>query len=376
MRRLLFSVLLAMVMVISTVTPVVLGVLASHIISEFDVTRTVLGLAASVVYVSAALTSPSVGRWADWLGGRLAVVMVSVTVAVGLVTIGVAPVFWVVLVGCIASGIGQAVANPATNHLISVEAPAGGRGVLTGIKQSGVQIGNAVGGTALPLAALAIGWRYTSLSVAAVALAVLLLVPIIGSEHGRRPNRPPRQKLSPRTRIITIYGGLLGFPAGAIVAFITLFAIEELGLAEGSAGILLSVIGIVGVVGRLSAGTISERILGHRTSLVLMAVFSTLGFALLTLSDWGGSWLAYPGALFIGVGVMPINVILNLVAMEDNSTEQLGRASGVMMTGFFIGLAIGAPTLGRLVDIFGSYQPGWIVCGLLSVAAVFVARRL
>ncbi|MPZ52820.1 MAG: MFS transporter [Acidimicrobiia bacterium] len=376
MRRLLLPVLLTLVMVVSTATPVVLGVLTPKMMDEFSVNRTVMGLAATAIFVCAALLSPTVGRLADWLGARLAVVMVFVAVALGLAAIGLAPAFWVVLLGCAATGLGQAMANPATNHLISVEAPAGGRGLLTGVKQAGVQVGNAVGGTVLPVTAVAIGWRFTTVGVGLFALSVLSMLPIIGSEHSRRLSRPPREALGPRTRVITVYGGLLGFPAGAIVAFVTLFAIEGLGMAESSAGVLLATIGVVGIVGRLSVGTISERLLGHRSTLIVMAVFSALGFIFLAFAAQVTEWLAFPGAVFIGLGLMPFNVILNLVAMEDNSNEQLGRASGVMMTGFFIGLAIGAPVLGRLVDVFGIYQPGWLVCAALSVAAAMVARRL
>ncbi len=376
MRRPLLSGLLTLVMVVSTITPVVLGVLSTHLMDEFGVSRTVMGLAASVVYVCAAFVSPPMGRWADGLGGRLAVVVVFVTVGVGLGFIGLAPAFWLVLVGCVLAGVGQAMANPATNHLISTEAPPGGRGVLTGIKQAGVQVGNAVGGTALPAAVVAVGWRGTVVGTAVFALSVLVLIPTIGAEHARRPARPAKQALGPRTGTITAYGGLLGFPAGATVAFLTLFGIEALDFSPVSAAALLTIVGVVGIGGRLGVGTISERILGHRTSLMVMAVLSATGFGLLAVAAQGLVWVVYPAAVFIGLGLMPFNVILNLVAMEDNSTDQLGRASGVMMTGFFVGLATGAPALGRLVDTFGFYQPGWIVCAVLSIAAALVARRL
>ena len=56
-------------------------------------------------------------------------------------------------------GVGQAIANPATNKLISMHVPPGKRGIITGIKQSGVQAGTFLGGLLLPVITLSFGWR-------------------------------------------------------------------------------------------------------------------------------------------------------------------------------------------------------------------------
>ena len=65
-------------------------------------------------------------------------------------------------------GIGQTLANPATNKMIAHEVPPGRRGLITGIKQSGVQAGAFVAGVAFPAAAVAVGWRSVPLAVAVV----------------------------------------------------------------------------------------------------------------------------------------------------------------------------------------------------------------
>jgi cyanate permease len=47
-----------------------------------------------------------------------------------------------------------------------------------------------------------------------------------------------------------------------------------------------------------------------------------------------------------------------------------GRASGVVMFGFLIGLGAGPPIFGRLVDSTGSYTAVWWLAAVASLGAV------
>ena len=56
-------------------------------------------------------------------------------------------------------GIAIAFGNPATNQLAARSVRAGQHGIVTGIKQSGVQVGAFLAGFVLPRAAETTGWR-------------------------------------------------------------------------------------------------------------------------------------------------------------------------------------------------------------------------
>ena len=130
----------------STFGLVVFAVLAAELIEEFGVDRWQVGALVTAMTISGALISPSVGTLTDRIGARRATVVTLIASGGALAAMSVSPVFALVAFFALVGGVGQAIANPATNKLISMHVPAGRRGVITGIKQSGVQVGTFLGG--------------------------------------------------------------------------------------------------------------------------------------------------------------------------------------------------------------------------------------
>jgi MFS family permease len=54
------------------------------------------------------------------------------------------------------------------------------------------------------------------------------------------------------------------------------------------------------------------------------------------------------------------------------STQQSGRASGVVMLGFLGGLSVSAPVAGFAVDRLGEYWPVWAAAAALAATAALV----
>jgi len=53
----------------------------------------------------------------------------------------------------------------------------------------------------------------------------------------------------------------------------------------------------------------------------------------------------------------------------------VGKGTGVVLLGFLLGLAFGAPLMGLSVDTLGTYVPGWLASGtLLAVGAVIAGK--
>ncbi|MEU2490989.1 MFS transporter [Streptomyces sp. NPDC007883] len=135
-----------------------LGALGPRPVGELGISATLLGLTTTIGFGTAALLSPVSGRIVDWIGPRRGLVVLLLVAAAALAAIGAAPGAGLLLGAVALGGLPQALANPATNKAI-LAIPAERRGAVTGLKQSGVQLGEFAAG--LPLAALAggIGWR-------------------------------------------------------------------------------------------------------------------------------------------------------------------------------------------------------------------------
>jgi len=132
-----------------------LGILAVVFVDDLGITRAQLGLVFAVNTVGAAVLSPFVGRITDRIGGRSALVVVAIAAAVAFLVLGAASSLGMLVAGSMIGAIAQAGSNPATNKLIAEDLPSGSQGIVTGIKQSGVQAFVFIGGLMLPAMALA-----------------------------------------------------------------------------------------------------------------------------------------------------------------------------------------------------------------------------
>ncbi len=170
----------AATMTIATFPIIVFSVLAADLIEDLDVTRAQVGLLVTATALVGALVSPYFGRVSDSVG---AVRSTRYALLIGAATLGLvaaAPSYWVLIAAALATGIPNGWGNPSTNLLIVDNIPAGSRGVLTGIKQSGVQMGTFLGGLLLPVFADLWNWR--------VAVALFVSIPILAAAGliGRR----------------------------------------------------------------------------------------------------------------------------------------------------------------------------------------------
>lgn len=288
------SVVLTTSMAAATFAPVVFAVLATELRAEFGVARWQIGALVTTVTAVGAVISPYAGNLADRFLPRRSVAMTMMVAGAGFLAIAAAPSYQLLAAAGIFGGIAQGLSNPATNRLIITQAELGRRGLLTGIKQAGVQAGNFLGGILLPLgAASVIGWRGT---VAAAAFVVLIGLIILAVSVSGRPRTalpaadPVAGDVGAAIHWLAAYAAVMGICTGAILTYLPIFAEEGFGFSNAAAGALVSTYAGVAFVTRLTAGTISERWLGHRRTLAAMAAITAVAGALLAFAP-AGPWL-------------------------------------------------------------------------------------
>ena len=377
MRRTGFGSILFIAMAVATFTPASLGILATFIIDDLSISRAELGIVLGLVNVAAAVLSPLVGRVTDRIGGKKSLIVLFVTAGATFLIFGTAVAYGMLFVGAIAGAISQATANPATNKLIAEDVPAGKRGVITGVKQSGVQAGIFLGGLTVPTLAITLGWRGAYLIVAVVPLVfaaiaawVVPAAPKATAEHRTRSRGP----LPGAIWWLAGFGFLMGF-SGAVTFLVPLFAEEVLGLSPVVGGIAAAVIAFVAVPGRILWSRYAERSGAFRGSLGAMAVLSVAAAGLFYLSGAAAAWLLWPAAVLIAVGSSSWNSVGMVAVMVEAGVASTGRASGVVLFGFLTGLGIAPPIFGAIIDHTGSYDIMWLLSALAAAgsAAVIVA---
>ena len=379
MHRAVFTGLLVLAMAAGTFVAASLGVLATFIIDDFQITRAQLGLVIGAVTVLAAVFSLPAGRVADVIGGKRGLIAVFALSALAIVTLGVAPVYVVLFVGAILGAAGQSGANPATNRLIAEDLPPGEQGVVTGIKQSGVQMGISLGGFLLPSLALAVGWRGAYLLVATVPLAAVAVTWwLVPRDHPTAATAGERSEaLPPFVRWLALYGFLLGL-AASVNFLVPLYAEEELGLDPRLGGLAVGVWALVAVFGRIVWARFAEVRSAFSETLGILAALSILGSFLYLASQSGAAWLLWVGAIVGGASYGSWNAVGMLAVISGAGRAATGRASGIVVFGFLTGLGIGPPIFGAIIDRTGSYTPMWLVAiaaSGLALGTVIAWRR-
>ncbi len=370
------GVLLLVAMGVATYPAAVLSVLATFLIDDFDITRAEVALIATVNIVISAVLSPLAGRLTDRLGGKRAFVFIYVLATTGFLALALAPIYAVLLLAAIPAGFGQAAGNPATNKLIALHVPPGRQGVMTGVKQSGVQAVIFVGGVLVPRGAEAFGWRSTLIVLAALTLAVIPVVMRVIPPDRPAPTTAAERRggpLSPAIREMAIYGFLLGF-GGSITFLVPLFVEEALGGTPTLGGVAAALIGLSAFVGRIAWARHAERRQRFAAPLAAIALSAVAASLTFLLAQVVGLWVVWIAAILTGISASSWNSVGMLGVITVAGTGQAGRASGIVLRGFLAGLGLGAPLYGWTVDTTGSYTLMWWISLTAFLIAVLPLR--
>ncbi len=381
-RRRGFAGLLLLAMGLSTFTASVIGIIASFLIEDFGLTRRDIGTIVAINVLAGGLASPAAGRFADRIGSTRAVVVVFALSAAGFAATSIASGLVFLALAGILGGLAQSGANPATNKAIATHVAPGSRGVITGVKQSGVQAAIFAGGVVVPVIAERFGWRAALAGAAVVALAAipvaLAMFPADGARGGEPGSAPAGRALPVAVWWLTGYGFLLG-ASGAAGVFIPLFAEESLDLGVRAGGLAAAVVGLAAVVGRIAWALYTERRANHVAALGWIAALAAVAAALMLAAPRMGAVWMWLGAVVLGAGSSSWNAVGMLAVIDLVGPAAAGRASGRVLFGFLVGLAVAPGVYGQTVDSTGSYDVMWaasLALGLiaLGVTAVWMRR--
>ncbi|GAB3255640.1 MFS transporter [Kineosporia babensis] len=234
--------------------------------------------------------------------------------------------------------------------------------------------GPGIAGLVMQLAGAAGG----AVFAAVTALSSLITMAATGPAKLAAPRERPRGILAgarlvlrdPLLRAVTITTALAAFARALTQSVQVVFLVREVGLTAATAGVLLSALGLGGVLGALVTPLLTRRFGTAQGLLVLQA--GTAPFALLVPLTGSGPGIALfaVGSLAVGIGLVGSNVITAGWRLTYCQPEILGRVTAAVMT-----LVNGAAPLGALAGAalaasFGVRPALWAGAVGLSLAAL------
>lgn len=349
-----------------------LSTLGPFLIPALGLTRVQFGALGTVTFASAALASLGAGRIVDTATAR-SVMWLLVTGCLGAIfAAAIAPNYPVLLLAVMVSGVIQALSNPITNRLAAQWLPASARGVVMGVKQSGVQMTQAATGLFLPALAVMAGWRWAMAIVAAAMLllgALLVGIFVPREEHTHHAtSRVKGARIPPSVWWLTGFMFLVGAALQGVNFYLPLYGYEDLKFSVETAGLLAAIIGGMGVVARIMWGRIADRA-GGNIALPAIAIGAGASLILILLSNTVNTNLIWVGTLLMGATGVAANVVVMVTVIHSVPSHAVGRATGLVATGMYLGFAVGPVSVGAIVDGTGSYSVAWAaIVGVYALA--------
>jgi predicted MFS family arabinose efflux permease len=344
------------------------GAMAVQIGRDFGINPASIGALASVFALSTSLGSAPLGRQVRRLGIRRSLWVATSASCTALVICAASRSVVMLAVGLLIGGMGNAIGQPAGNALVAAQVRPERYGLGFGIKQSGIPLATMLGGLAVPLIALTVGWRYAYVLAAVAALVAMLLVPADRpATAARSEQRVPAQQV--RALWLLATGMIAAVLAATSIGALGAAGGVEAGLGEAAAGYLVAAGGIAGLVIRLGSGVAADR----RDFDPLIAVSG------LCVAGAAGWFLMATGtqALYV-IGLVIANAFgwgwpgLQHLAVARRFPSATAAASGVAQTGVAVGLLVGPFTLGLLAN--RNWSVMWLAAGIFALVGAAVVR--
>lgn len=361
----------AIVATITTILPgFLVGALSVQIRDEFGVSRAVYGWGLGSFFLAATLGSAVLGNVAQRVGPRNQVVAAQLASLVASVIIATAARSFVLFAVALAlAGLANSANQSAVNLLLSrAELPR--LGLAIALKQSGMPVAALLGGLAVPAIAVTVGWRWAYVVCAVCAAGSALIVRQRIEPVRVQASSASTQPVTPRKSLMvaSVGFGCMAYAAGALNAWLVSSAHDVSGIAEGPAGLLLSLGASTGVGVRLIIGTRLDS--SAAPPLRMAALMSSLGGVGIALLSFGSAQITL-GATVVAFGCGWVWPVFTNFGVVRANREAAASASGVTQTGVYLGVFSGPLLSGFLIERF-DYRAMWLVTAVVMLIGAAV----
>jgi sugar phosphate permease len=176
--------------------------------------------------------------------------------------------------------------------------------------------------------------------------------------------------------IVLACGLALSMAQSSLLAYLTLYGREALGLSAVQAARLLALAQLGGAASRLVWGVVSDRFFQsrRRPGIVISGFVAVASFALLAVSPWLPTAVIALVALVAGAAAFGwVGLYFTLVA-EIGGARYAGLLTGVAVTFSWSGVLVGPPVFGAILQGLG-WQAPWLLLAAIAAAVALVLPR-
>jgi len=144
-------------------------------------------------------------------------------------------------------------------------------------------------------------------------------------------------------------------------------------ILETTAANILVIIGGTSIAGRLAMGAFADRIGIRLTVIITLAVVTVALFWLLWANEL---WMLYLFGVIFGFGYGGLVALTSPLAANLFGLGSHGVILGITFFVGALGQSLGPFLAGKIFDATTSYQPAFIICGVLAIICIILALLL
>jgi predicted MFS family arabinose efflux permease len=248
--------------------------------------------------------------------------------------------------------------------------------------KSGATLGGALGAAILPSLALLIGWRGALIIIALIVILLGGLSITLYREPKAMSEGPPTvlrelRNILQNKNILMLGGLCMLYSATQLSAstYLVLFLKETVYLPVVIAGSFLTLSALSGVAGRIFWGLVSDKVFGgkRKTTLSLIGFMTAIMAVLVALLfDTVPLWLLYIMIAIFGLSAFGWPSVFITFLAELGGEERAATAVGLGVSISNLGILIGPPIFGYIVDTTQSYSYAWSIFGFSTLAGAIL----
>lgn len=369
------------------------GVFFKPLLTEFGWTRAETSVAYSLYMVVHGLLFIVTGRLNDKLGPRIVMTVCGLFFGFGFLLMSQVSAIWQlylfygVIIGIGLSGGFVPLTSTVARWFVKR------RGLMTGIVVSGIGLGTMIMPPVANWLISSYGWRISYIVVGSIALVLVVLAAQFLRRDPTRMGQLPygvdevkeegltlevggfslREAI--RTRqfwtLCAVFLGF-GFCLQVIMVHIVPHAID-MGISPAIAASILTVIGGLGIVGRVIMGGGGDRI-GNKLALIISFFLMAIALSLVVIAK--ELWMLYLFAAILGFGYGGLVAVYSPLVADLFGLRAHGTIFGVVASSATMGGAIGPLLAGYIFDITGSYHLAFLICVIIGVIAFILTILL
>jgi MFS family permease len=371
--------LAAVLTTISSVFPAFLvGALGPELRTALGMSEGFFGLVIGGFFVGSALGSVLLGRIGEHFGARRTITISLLTTATTTAVIaGFVRSGWLLVAVLGVAGVANSGCQTAANKLLSQSIDPQRLGFAMAVKQSGMPGATLLGGLAVPVIALTVGWPWAYGAASALAVVALAVVVSFAPDDGPAAQlaKPAASRALTSDRATLMVAAVAAFfaaaAAGTLGSWLTSSATDA-GWSIGAAGVLLSIGSVSGIAARLVLGWQADR--SERFPMLTAAGFLLLGATGVMVLVPRLEWPHAIGAVVAFGAGWSWPALFNFAVVRTNPGAA-ARATGLTQTGVYIGVVAGPIAMGQVVERSG-YTMGWSMVAVSMVIGSTIMFRI